>query len=426
MKSHVCFGLAAVLAMITFLSAGCSPTDLATLKQTLKSANTGCQGCLPGEGEYLEGEGESPEGETLEGESTPPEGESAEGESSEGEGTPWEGEEIPLEGELEEGEPVVLPDDLLSLSEVTFQMGRPYSDAGVNNEIPVHNVYLDAYQIGMFPVTNLEYALVLNYAYARGYLQDNMGGTYAGGEVYAYGKKLANTVDSSIASQIVFAAGVFSPRVREGYNGQNFSMADHPVVHVSWYGAVAYCNWLSEKLGLQPCYDTSTWNLMEPLRNGFRLPTEAEWEHAAAWDGSKHWRYAVTSDVLASNRANFRTDTAANPLELVDLPYTSPVGWYDGINPVRLSTPGTITMPGISPTGAYDMSGNVWEWCHDFYGTYSAGDQADPTGPENGTEKVLRGGSWNSFENDCRSASRTYSTPETTTYTDGFRIARTP
>ena len=203
-------------------------------------------------------------------------------------------------------------------------------------------------------------------------------------------------------------------------------MADHPAVHVSWYGAVAYCNWLSEKLGLQPCYDTATWNLLEPLRNGFRLPTEAEWEHAAAWDGSKHWRYAVTSDVLASNRANYRTDTAADPLELVDLPYTSPVGWYNGINPVRLSTPGASTVLAMSPRGAFDMSGNVWEWCHDYYATYPAGDQANPTGPETGAEKVLRGGSWNSFENDCRSASRAYSPPETTTYTDGFRVARTP
>jgi len=425
MNKHVTL-LSLVLVVLAVLSlSGCSDRDLEALKQTLASTNTGCEGCLPAEGEFLEGEpepsdeGESPEGELLEGENPSSEGEMLEGE-------PYEGEGPSDEGESEEGEPVVLPENLLLLSEATFEMGRPYSDTGVNNELPVHNVYLNAYQISMFPVTNQEYALVLNYAYARGYLRDNVGGAYAGGAVYAHGKKLANTLDSSIASQIVFAGGVFSPRVREGYNGQNFSMADHPVVHVSWYGAVAYCNWFSEQLGLQPCYDTATWNLIEPLPNGFRLPTEAEWECAAAWDGSKHWRYAVTSDVIASNRANYRIDTAANPLELVDLPYTSPVGWYNGINPVRLSTPGAVTVLAVSPKGAYDMSGNVWEWCHDYYGTYSAGDQANPVGPESGTEKVLRGGSWNSFDNDCRSASRTYSPPETTTYTDGFRIARTP
>ena len=60
-------------------------------------------------------------------------------------------------------------------------------------------------------------------------------------------------------------------------------MASHPVVRVSWFGAVAYCNWRSEMEGLQPCYDLETWTRYEPVRSGYRLPTEAEWERAASW-----------------------------------------------------------------------------------------------------------------------------------------------
>lgn len=423
--------------MLTLFSIGCSQSDLAVLKQAVESANTGCEGCLPeegeeeGEGEYPEGEGgvtegEPNEGESGEGEVTPVEGESGEGEVAPVEGESGEGEVTPIEGEPAEGETPILPDTLILISAGTFEMGRPYSDTGTSIEQPVHEVYLDTYQIGKFPVTNQEYADVLNFANARSYLEDYTGNNYNGDEIYAYGKKIANTADSSVASQITFVSGIFGVRAREGFDGQQFSMADHPVMHVNWYGAVAYCNWLSEKLGLQPCYDTSTWSRYEPVRNGFRLPTEAEWEHAAAWDMDTHWRYGMTSNVIDQSRANYRTDSAANPLALVDLPYTCPVGWYNGSRPSRLSTPGTLTIDSRSPLGLYDTSGNVWEWCHDYYGTYPEGLQTNPTGPASGTERILRGGSWNSFENDCRSAARTYYPPESLSYTDGFRIARTP
>jgi len=316
---------------------------------------------------------------------------------------------------------------MVDVSAGWFEMGRPYADEGFEEELPVHEVYLDAYKIGKYPVTNQEYAHALNWANARGVLTDAKGNAYTAGLVFAYGKNMADTFSSNDHAEITYGDGIFRVRNRTGYNRQNFSMAHHPVVRVSWYGAIAFCNWLSEMNGLEQCYDTTDWTRYEPVRSGYRLPTEAEWERAAAWDaagGGKHWRYGISSDEISIARANYLGDSVANPLGLTTLPYTSPVGWYDGVNPAQLSNRSVFTKTSASPAGAFDMAGNVWEWCYDWYQAdyYAVSPEKNPSGPDSGTFRTLRGGAWNFNHRINRSAIRLRNAPETMLYVYGFRV----
>ncbi len=309
-----------------------------------------------------------------------------------------------------------------------FEMGRPYDSEGQPDELPVHTVYLDEYGIGKYPVTNREYVTVLNWALSRGYLQNQEGGPYDGGKVYAYNKPIAETFASAQGALIRFSGGDFEALTRDGHNGTAFPMDDHPAVLITWYGAAAYTNWLSEMNGLTPCYDTDTWERIRPVPNGYRLPTEAEWERAAAWDGRRHWRYGVTSDTLEQSQANFYEDTYANPLELRSMPYTAPVGWYNGTNPVRLSEPDVATQDAASPAGAYDMAGNTWDWCHDWYDAeyYAGSGLANPLGASSGAYRVGRGGSWRYPRNHCRAADRYWNWPDYNSRYQGLRVAISP
>jgi len=210
-----------------------------------------------------------------------------------------------------------------------------------------------------------------------------------------------------------------------------YSMADHPVQEISWYGAAVYCNWLSEMHGLAPVYDTGTWDA-NFANDGYHLPTEAQWERAAAWDGAKHWIYGFTSDTLTGkNRCNYQDENPdhVNPLGLTyPTPYTSPAGWFDGVN---VSPNGTIaTVDSSSPIGCYDMSGNVYEWCHDAHGNdyYTNGGPPwiDPAGPVFTSTRAVRGSGFGTFASNghCRTASRGPEYPTTANASFGFRIAR--
>lgn len=366
---------------------------------------------------------------------------------SEGEGEvvlEGEGEEMPegegellLEGEGE-GEGEIEYPEMVLVPAGTFAMGRPYPWTDVwesegeeeqTDELPVHSVSLDTYMIGKYEVTNQEYCDVLNWALGQGYLKDATGEDWLGtGSIYAVSGEPYILVDlERVECNIQYLDGAFYPKTRMGLPEiTSYSMENHPMLSVSWYGSAAYCNWLNEIHGLTPCYNMATvgWDLVASAfaAGGYRLPTEAEWERAAAWDGIKHWVYGCSSDVLDAARCNFYLEALVNPLGLAVRPFTSPVGWFDGVN---ISPNGEVsTIDGASPSGVYDMSGNVWEWCHDWYGPYTAEAQTNPTGPATGTERVFRGGSFEDLAGICRSAERDKRPPDKTPYKRGFRIVQ--
>ena len=180
-----------------------------------------------------------------------------------------------------------------------------------------------------------------------------------------------------------------------------------PVETVTWYDAVEFCNKLSVLEGLSPAYTISNrspssgypiesatvtvdWNT-----NGYRLPTEAEWEYAC--------------------RAG--TTTAYNTGETI----TDNTGWYYYNSGDRTHEAGKKPP---NAWGLYDMHGNVWEWCWDWYDSYNSAAQTDPRGAGSGIYRVVRGGSWGDIEQGLRSAYRNYGIPHYGSYYIGFRLLR--
>ena len=185
---------------------------------------------------------------------------------------------------------------------------------------------------------------------------------------------------------------------RDKLDDEGWGRNARPVINVSWYDAVEFCNWLSEKEGLTPVYRGSGDNISSNFdANGYRLPTEAEWEYAAR-GGNNNDGYEYSG-----------TNTAGD------------VSWYSGN-----SSSETHPVGGKSPNslGLYDMSGNVREWCWDWYGSdyYSNTTLVDPKGPDSGSYRVLRGGSWGNATNYLRCADRNRYYPVDTFNSNGFRV----
>ena len=309
--------------------------------------------------------------------------------------------------------PLSTPLGMIMVSGGEFEMGDPWAEYQTD-ELPVHAVYLSPYYIDTFEVTNQQYANALNWAWAQGGLIEVTGGVvYKAADTEPY----CDTSSASVESRIHWDGATFS--ITAGKE-------DHPMVRVSWYGAVAYANWRSAMEGKPSCYDLSTWSCDFGVA-GYRLPTEAEWEKAASWNPitQYHYRFGEHTDgcgpsCLDAQRANYWE--SADPFETGDEPWTTPVGYYDGSD-----HGGYQTQNALCYYGCYDMSGNVCEWCYDwgdsnYYSAYPPdGWPPDPTGPETGSVRVIRGGGWGNTLFVCRTADRAATTPDIRHQNFGFR-----
>jgi formylglycine-generating enzyme required for sulfatase activity len=194
-----------------------------------------------------------------------------------------------------------------------------------------------------------------------------------------------------------------------------------PVEGVSWYDAIAFCNALSMRENLTPVYtidksrcdpdnlsreDGVQWLVIwNRNANGYRLPTEAEWEYACRAGTTTPFS---TGNNITTNHANSNGNYPYN---------NNAKGRYR-----EATTPVGSFEPNV--WGLYDMHGNVWEWCWDWYGKYSREGQTNPTGPASGAYRILRGGSGGNYGDSLRSAMRISSTPSKRSYYIGFRLAR--
>jgi formylglycine-generating enzyme required for sulfatase activity len=188
------------------------------------------------------------------------------------------------------------------------------------------------------------------------------------------------------------------PLIDIGFNWNVSGRESHPINGISWYDAATYANWLSGQEGLTLCYNVSTW-AVDWNCTGYRLPTEAEWEKAARGIDGRLYPWGGVEPTCEI--ANFTACVGS----------TMPVGSYTD---------------NVSPYGAYDMAGNVFEWVNDLYSSiyYSTAPTTNPTGPSSGYSRVVRGGGYANDFITGRVANRSDSGPEYRYSSRGFRLAR--
>jgi formylglycine-generating enzyme required for sulfatase activity len=264
----------------------------------------------------------------------------------------------------------------------TFQMGDEWGE-GYSYERPMHSVTLSPFSLSKYEVTNEQMREVMQWAYDRG-------------KVTAASSTVRNAQGNS--QELL---NLNSSWCQISWNGSSFVVdtgkEDYPCVEVTWYGSVAFCNYLSEMESWMPCYNLSTWEC-DWNAGGYRLPTEAEWEYAAKGGGNgQKTKYAGSDNI-------------------------DEVAWYFGNSGYRSHEVGTKVG---NELGIHDLSGNVWEWCWDWSGSYSSGSVTDPRGPASGGYRVVRGGSWLRDARYCRVAYRYSYIPDSGDNALGFRLART-
>lgn len=281
-------------------------------------------------------------------------------------------------------------------------LGDPFKDSQ-QNELPQRIVKISGFYIGTYEVTNAQFAQWLNKAWSEGKIIFHSEPSKRGQITDLEGHLLFKTLESEPHSQIYTHTTSQGPHFLPMFGKHNF-----PVINVSWYGAQAYCKGYN-----------------------FRLPTEAEWEKAAGMENTapgeplKKFRYGFKSDSIDKTWANYRdTDKRIENYQVL----TTRVGFYNGINKLEKSAenPQELTTHlAQSPSGAYDMSGNVWEWVGDWYDDeyYKNMPEDNPQGPAQGVEKVAKGGCYDSLADGVRVAERIGLPPDHTDPYTGFRVA---
>lgn len=256
-----------------------------------------------------------------------------------------------------------IPEGFVLISGGTYTMGSPETESWRGSDETEHSVTVDDFYMGSCEVTQTEYTELM------------------------------------------------------GENPSSFSGGDLPVDNVTWYEAIAYCNARSEADGLTSAYIIDGQNVSwDRSADGYRLPTEAEWEYACRAGTETPFN---TENSISAEEANY----------FGHYPYLIEENYFEQDN---LETqPGeyrqtTVPVGSFAPNqwGLYDMHGNVEEWCWDYYGAYNTEPQTNPSGPVSGTLRVNRGGGWNDFAKHIRSAYRSSMPGDNSSYNLGFRLAR--
>lgn len=283
--------------------------------------------------------------------------------------------------------------DLVLVTGGTFSMGCTSEQKDCyDDEKPVTRVTVDDFYMGKYAVTVREFKQFIE---ATGYKTDadKDGGSYlwTGSE---WEKKAGVNWKCDVEGKV-----------------RPDSEHNHPVIHVSWNDAAAYCNWLSEQQNLSKVYTISGDKVSADWSaKGYRLPTEAEWEYAAR-GGGKAVLFGNGKNVADPKEINFDASAAYKKDYSV-------AGEYRGktVSVGSLNSPNTL--------GLHDMSGNVWEWCWDWKAPYPGGHENNYRGPASGSYRVCRGGSWYNNPRVVRVANRSSSTPDDRVNFLGFRLAR--
>lgn len=255
-----------------------------------------------------------------------------------------------------------LSENMVLVKGGTFTMGCT-SEQGrdcLSDEKPIHQVILHDFSLSKCEVTVKEFQAFI---YATNYHTD------ADREGNSYIWNGSGWKEQIGVNWRCDAAGQLRPD--SDYN--------HPVIHVSWNDAVAYCNWLAQTTGQK-----------------FRLPTEAEWEYAARGGSfSRKYKYAGSNDL-------------------------GEVAWCNNNSGGKTHQVGQKK---ANELGLYDMNGNVWEWCQNWYDDYHHNTQTNPTGATSGSYRVYRGGGWYDQGWNCRVSTRNNSTTLYRNFYLGFRLA---
>ncbi|WP_461257411.1 formylglycine-generating enzyme family protein, partial [Treponema sp. R80B11-R83G3] len=269
--------------------------------------------------------------------------------------------------------------EMVRITGGSFLMGKDLGNAATGDVTPVHKVTLTDFYMGKYTVTQEQYQAMMgtNPSYFNG----------------TTGKEPA-------ATEV---------------------QGKRPVEQVNWYNAIVFCNTLSMKEGLNPAYsilgstDPSAWGAVPTTNNdaiwdaviivsganGYRLPTEAQWEYAAK--GGNQNAQGWTGYTYSGS------DTIGD------------VAWISA-NSGRITH--EVGKKAPNALGLYDMSGNVWEWCWDWYGTYENKVQSDPTGAVSGTDRISRSGGYGHSAETSRSVRRSSDYPSYTDINLGFRLVR--